>query len=547
MIFKSSYLYKRFVAVVLMLVLAHTIHAQQIPLDERVQNRLNEMLVEEDTGIFTGFRSMNWLELQQINRLQKKDTRDSIFGINTYDSSFAFKQMLSRHWVQLSGNGNGLTIDPFINATIGKSNEKDNALSTLGAGLRVQAVLKNKFSFNVDLVTNANQYMQYVDSAIVSKQGIIPGANRANLHSNNRYTFTNVGFNLTYTPSKYFLVSAGYGKQFLGDGYRSLLLSDNSYNNPYLRLQARLWKFTYNVLYNEYNNKYWYEVNGQTQHKFSALHYLAFSAKKFEIAVFDQVTWLQKDSNFTRGFDVQYLNPLIFIRPIEFTFNSPDNALIGMSGKIKLFKKGYIYGQLALDDLNLGLTADSGKQFYGNKYALQAGIWNKDIFRLKGLDWRLEWNGVRPYMYGHGVDGGATGLNVSPNYSHYHQSLTDPFGANFHEFISIFYYSNQRWYANLKNVFCIRGENAGVPYNNGEDIFGGEANVPRFGVKTLQGEHTKYFFNQLSGGYIINPSNNLVLQADLIYRKRSSSLVDQSELYFGLGIKTNIFNFYHDF
>ena len=324
---------------------------------------------------------------------------------------------------------------------------------------------------------------------------------RATLKNNNRFAYTNFDFNLTYTPNKYFLVAAGYGKQFLGDGYRSLLLSDNANNYPYVRLQARLWKLTYNVLYNHYTNNFWYEVNGKPQPKYSTIHYLGFSTKKFQVGLFDEVLWLGKDSDFSRGFDVQYLNPLIFIRPLEFTIGSPDNAMIGFNLKYKIYKNGFIYGQLALDDINLKKSLDSNKQNYGNKYALQLGIWNKDIFNVKGLSYRFEWNGVRPYKYGHGVRG-----VIRLNYTHYYQSLTDPFGANFHEFISMFNYQNNRWYGVLENLYTIRGENPGLPYNNGEDLWGGETGVPLYGSKTLQGIKTKYSYNQLTAGYLLNPA-----------------------------------------
>ncbi len=80
-------------------------------------------------------------------------------------------------------------------------------------------------------------------------------------------------------------------------------------------------------------------------------------------------------------------------------------------------------------------------------------MWNNDLLGVNNLSWRLEWNGVRPYTYGHGV-GNVVGLN----YSHYYQDLTNPFGANFHEFISYFNYSNKRWYGSLQNLYTIRGE-----------------------------------------------------------------------------------------
>lgn len=525
------------------LFISASIYAQQIPLNRAVQTRLDELLMNTDTSIFTGFRSMNWLELQQLNSIEKTDITDSAFGLSSSQGNYFFNNLATDNWIKASGNKSVLTIDPYLEATIGKSNRKDNVLTTASAGLRLQSVINNQFSFNADFIVNANQFPHYVDSVIYQKQFIVPGANAATLKGNNRYQYNTFNFNFTYTPNKYFLVSAGYGKQFLGDGYRSLLLSDNAFNYPYVRLQARLWRFTYNVLYNQYENKFWYLVDGRSQRKYSTVHYLGINiSKKFQLGLFDNVTWLANDSNMHRGFDVQYINPLIFIRPLEFAIGSPDNAMVGVTMKYNIYKQGYLYGQIALDDINIKATRAAHSQFYGNKYALQLGIFNKDLFNVKGLSWRFEWNGVRPYVYGHGV-----GRNISLNYTHYYQPLTDPFGANFHEFISYFNYTNKRWYGSLQNLYTIRGENPGVPYNNGEDLWGGEEDVPPYGSKTMQGIHHKYFYNQLSAGYLINPKNRLSIEADIIYRSNKAVNTNQSELYFSFGIKTNIFNFYHDF
>lgn len=521
--------------------------AQQIPLNEQVQNRLNELMLNADSSVFSGFRSMNWLELKQTGVIHKSALQDSVFGL---DASLK-GNITNSNLIRAIGSNSVFAIDPYIEAGISKSSEVNNALTNFAGGVRMQGVFNDKFSFNLSVVTNLNQYPAYVDSVIFSKYDhynassnkyIIPGANAATLKNNNRFAYTNFDFNVTYTPNKYFLVAAGYGKQFLGDGYRSLLLSDNANNYPYIRLQARLWKLTYNVLYNHYTNNFWFDVDGKPQPKFSTVHYLGFSTKKFQVGLFDEVLWLGKDTNFARGFDVQYLNPLIFIRPLEFTIGSPDNAMIGFSLKYKIYKKGFIYGELALDDLNLKKSLDSNKQNYGNKYALQLGIWNQDVFNIKNLSWRLEWNGVRPYQYGHGVQG-VVGLN----YTHYYQPLTDPFGANFHEFISMFNYENKRWYGVLENLYTIRGENPGLSYNNGEDLWGGETGVPLYGSKTLQGIKTKYSFNQLTAGYLLNPASRLSVEMNVAYRSRNSSIVNQSEWLFGIGIKTNLYNFYHDF
>lgn len=521
--------------------------AQQIPLNQQVQNRLNELMLNADSSVFSGFRSMNWLELKQADVLHKSSLQDSIFGLNgSLNGSISNSNL-----IRAVGKNSVFTIDPYIEAGIEKSSEKNNVLTGFAGGVRMQGVFNDKFSFNLSVITNINQYPKYVDSAIFIKYNhyntssnkyIIPGANAATLKNNNRFAYTNFDFNLTYTPNKYFLVSAGYGKQFLGDGYRSLLLSDNANNYPYVRLQARLWKLTYNVLYNHYTNNFWDEVYGKPQPKYSTIHYLGFSTKKFQVGLFDEVTWLGKDTGFSRGFDIQYLNPLIFMRPLEFTIGSPDNAMIGFNLKYHIYKKGFIYGELALDDFYLKEILKNNRLGYGDKYSLQLGIWNKDIFNVKGLSYRFEWNGARPYIYGHGV-GGVIGLN----YTHYYQSLTDPYGANYHEFISLFNYEKERWYGMLKNIYTIRGENPGLTYNNGEDLWGGETGVPRLGAKTLQGIKTKYSFNQFTAGYLLNPASRLSIEMNVAYRSRNSTVTDQSEWLFGIGIKTNLYNFYHDF
>jgi len=342
-------------------------------------------------------------------------------------------------------------------------------------------------------------------------------------------------------PSKHFLFSAGYGKNFIGDGYRSLLVSDNPSNNPYLRLEGRLWKITYNVLYNSYSNPR-FPFEGHPQRKYSVMHYLGINfSNKFQMGLFDNIIWYAKDSvQGERGFDVQYINPVIFVRPLEFAIGSPDNAFLGGTFKYKVYKHGFLYAQFALDDLNIKASFDNHSQYYGNKYGLQFGLYNKDLFHVNNLSWRLEWNSVRPYTYGHGF------TKIGLNYTHNNQTLADPFNANFNEFISLLQYHHDRWYGMLENLYTIRGENPGLPYNNGEDLWGGEVGVPPYGSKTMQGDKHKYFYNQFSFGYIINPRNGLSVQADAVYRHNSSPDISGNTVFFMIGIQTRLFNYYHD-
>ncbi len=50
---------------------------------------------------------------------------------------------------------------------------------------------------------------------------------------------------LSYSPGKYFNIQFGHGKNFIGDGYRSLLMSDNASPYPYFKLNTTFWKLKY--------------------------------------------------------------------------------------------------------------------------------------------------------------------------------------------------------------------------------------------------------------------------------------------------------------
>lgn len=531
--------FKKIFPLFIIVVICFTAGAQQVPLDVAVQNRFNELTISADTSVFTGFRSINWLELKPYLANRGTDVMDSVFGISHSSAGYAFKNMTTDNWIKANGAKHVFTIDPFINAAAGYANKGGGLIQAVG-GVQFQGVYNDKLSYSFGVNTGYREFPGYISSYVASNQNYQPGLGKGNVQGNG-YTSTQVNANLTYTGGRHLLVAAGYGKNFIGDGYRTLILSDNASNNPYVRLQARLWRFTYNVLYTRYETPR-FQSFGRNEVKFSTVHYLGINlSKRIQVGLYDNVTWLRNDTTSERGFDIQYLSPLIFLRPIEAQFGSPDNAFIGITGKYKFYKNGFIYGQVALDDLNLTVSLERDAQHYGNKYGLQLGLWNKDLFRISNLSWRLEWNAVRPYMYGHGF--GKTGLN----YTHNNQSLANPFNANFHEFISMFQYHNKRWYGSLENLFTIRGENPGLPYNNGEDLWGGEEGVPIFGSKTLQGTRHKYFYNQLTAGYLLNPRNRLALQADVVYRSHTAPGISESTVFFMLGIQTRIFNYYHDF
>ena len=100
-------------------------HAQQIPLNQVVQNRLSELLLDADSSVFTGFRSQNWLEFEQLNIIHKTSVEDSVFGLSNALKS----NIRNTNLIRAVGTNSVFTLDPYLDAGIGKSNEKDSALT----------------------------------------------------------------------------------------------------------------------------------------------------------------------------------------------------------------------------------------------------------------------------------------------------------------------------------------------------------------------------------------------------------------------------------
>lgn len=508
---------------------------QQLPLGQQVSNDFNILMLQADTVLFTGYRAMDWLEVRPVIDSVAAGQAETVFGVKERQSRPFAGRLVNDHWFRLAKGSLVMTIDPVLDGIAGKSNKKDGVQWDGTAGARIRGTLSNKFSFGLGAYTSVSEFPVYIDRFIAANNDMVPGQRQSHRNENGRYAYSSVDAYATYIPDRHVALTAGYGRQFIGDGYRSLLLSDNAFNYPYARLRASFWKLTYNVMYSYLENDR--KVDGARQGKYSVNHYLGINiGKRLQLGLFENIIWVARDTNYQRGFDVQYINPFTFMRPVEFSLGSPDNSFFGLTWKY-LIAKGYLYGQFALDDLNIGQTFKHGSQHINNKYGIQLGVWTHSLF-LKNLDWRVEWNAVRPYMYGH--------RKVEQNYTHNHQALAHPFGANFHEFISIFNYGKDRWYGILQNGLVIRGEDKTLGYNNGDDLWGAEAGVPELGSKTMQGFKNTYWYNRLSLGYLINPANRLSLQFDVIYRSRSAEHIKEQEWYYGLGIRTGLFSNHDD-
>ena len=464
------------------------------------------------------------------------------------------KKLFNEHLVQLQGKGYWFTLDPIFDLQVGKDSDADfNSTFNNTRGFYVQGGLGKKLSFSSSVYESQGRFADYINRYAESLRGfgpdpaVIPGRGIAKRFKDDAYDYPVAEAYLSYSPTDFLNVQFGHGKNFIGDGYRSLLQSDVASPSPFLKLSTKFWKI-------KYTNTWMWLKDIRTDvvsdkaflTKYMANHYLSWNvSKKFNLGLFESVLWTNSNN---RGFDINYLNPIIFYRAIEFeTGQGAGNAVLGATAKYKVNDNINIYSQFVLDEFSLG-DIKGGEKSWKNKYGYQLGMKYYNAFKIDNLYLQLEYNRVRPYTYSHNT--------IVLNYGHNNQSMAHLWGANFSEAIVIGRYNYKRWFADAKLVFGSRG----LDYNNGTDDFSYGGDIYRnyndrpfdTGVEVGQGIKTNIFHAELQSGYVVNPATNLKLFAYLSYRDfnpnaTTATTFENNTLWFSIGLRTDLFNWYFDF
>jgi hypothetical protein len=342
-----------------------------------------------------------------------------------------------------------------------------------------------------------------------------------------------------YTPNKHFDFQLGNGKQFIGEGYRSLILSDESFAYPYLRITTSFWHFKYTNLYTQFQDLSKYPVDtGYYRKKYSTMHLLSWDVtKNFNLTFFESIVWGARDSVSQRGFEVSYLNPVILYRPVEFGLGSPDNELMGFLGSYRL-NRTTIFGQVMLDEFRLN-DIMKGNGMWANKQAFQIGAKSLEPFNIKGLFVLAEYNQARPYTYSH--------FNILSNWGNYNQPLADPLGANFREGVVNIRYQLGRWIGDLTFISALYGLDMNN-LNYGKDIFiSNDSYVQYYNNRIGQGLRTTLFYSEMECRYVINRAMHLEAVVGVVYRKEKNVQWTQRDQQITFALRTSIFNRYGAF
>jgi hypothetical protein len=421
----------------------------------------------------------------------------------------------------------------------GNNKWKKKGTWTNTRGIRAEGAIGKQFAFYSAFYETQAVLQTWMDSK-TRELHVVPGQAMYKLFRNNGFDYAFAEGHISYSPSKYFNFRLGHGKNFIGDGYRSVLLSDVAFNYPYLAINTKVWHLQYLNLFSQHQDIM--APKGKWHpwaKKYSTTHYLSWNVFPWlNIGLFESIIWQASDSTGQRGFELQYLNPVIFYRPVEFSLGSPDNALLGGSVRVTVLRKNILYGQLMLDEFKLEHVI-KGDGWWANKHGLQVGVKSFDPFNVPNLYLQAEYNHVRPYTYAHNTH--------LQNYAHYNQPLAHPQGANFREVVLIADKRITRWRFDYKMVYAQYGaDTAGL--NFGHDLFRSYYDyVSEFDNKIGQGLKTTLLQHDLTAGWLINPATNLSFSATLTLRSEKSALSETSSTFIVFSFRSAVFNRYDDF
>ncbi len=515
----------------------------------------NHLIYSNDANYQTSFKPLIKSDLNF--------NTDSILENNfSYNyQNWLLKKMFSEHLIIMNGDDYKVSASPIINFSIGKESIEGLGTFVNTRGIVAQGDLGKTISFYTSFAENQAIFPNYID-AFIGKNKIIPGQGYARDFKEIGFDYAMSSGHVTYRANKMFAVQFGHGKHFIGDGYRSLLLSDNTFNYPYLRIQTTFGKVQYTNLYTEFM-----DINYFTTHsvdnkdqmgypkKYMSSHYLSLNAtNRFSLSLYEAVVWRMNHAPGSSGFDVNYLNPIAMLRPIEFSVNSPDNVLVGINTKYKLPFSSYLYGQIILDEFSLtDLRQDNG--FWANKYGYQLGFKMFDAFKIESLTLQTEYNLVRPYTYAH--------HNPEQNYAHYNQPLAHPLGANFSEMLFLANYKWKRFAINGKLIFSkYGGKIKDDPTSYGNDLFMSTGNYAEeeglvgmgsgrppsdFGIEMYQGNLTEISYSSLNVSYVVNPKTNLKINIGITIRDEVNEEAEMQTNFINFGLVTDLSNHYYDF
>lgn len=428
-----------------------------------------------------------------------------------------------------------LAVNPVIQQQQSLETGNSERVFLNSKGITARGLIGKRLGFDAYITDNQERGPAFFHQW-VNAHNAVPGAGFYKPFKRTAVDYIDARGSIHFNAARYFRFQFGYDKNFIGNGYRSLLLSDFGNSYLFLKINTSIWKIQYHNLFMELVPQT-IAINAGNKildKKYAVIHHLSMNVTRWlNIGIFEAVVFGRKNK-----FELSYLNPVMFLRAAEQQVGSADNAVIGLDFKANAGHSGQVYGQVVLDEFLLR-EVRAGNGWWGNKFGVQIGAKYIDAFEVKNLDLQAEGNIVRPFTYSH--------FDSVANYTHYNQPLAHPLGANFVELIgSATYQPRPKWTLQGRFIYWKQGLDS-VNSNFGGNIF--KINDTRngdYGYTLAGGIGTKGINASALVSY--EWKENLFLEGSLMYRhwKPQNTSADNA-LMLTVGVRLNMFRREYDY
>lgn len=455
-------------------------------------NRFIHFINAKDTIYHQGYSpqevsAKTWKEFRDLDReMSNRSIKDAWW----------FRKVRDESLVEIEGDDFFIGGDVLFNVQAGRDFAVDSLriLSTNTRGARVYGNIGKHIYFESTLHENQSFFPKFLSDSIRAYR-VVPGQGVPKKFGETGFDYAFVTGLVNFHLNQHFNFQFGHDKLFIGHGYRSVLLSDNGFNFPFLKATATFWKnkLQYQTVWAQLQTLDRVPRTGDNEpfyiRKGGSFHYLSFApSSKIEIGLFEGITWQRWNSaEGTMDFDYSFLNPVIFANTLiqqgQEKYDTLTVNSIGINARVNPTSQFMLYGQLAKQN--------------NKNVNWQLGFSTHHLL-LKDLTFRAEYNEAV----------------TSSNYlEHYGQPMAH---------VSRGFYNEWLLEANYR-------------YN--------DAFIRTRFIQAIKSAEVQHEIIDVKLGYLINPVSNLHVYMGLMNRDSQNSISQ----WFYIGMQTNIANHYYDF
>lgn len=291
--------------------------------------------------------------------------------------------------------------------------------------------------------------------------------------------------------SRYFELRFGRDRNLWGLGRSSVQLSNFAPGYEQIQLRTTLGSFQYVNLFASFSDLSGlsddFRLSQNIPRKYGTFHRLAYNlGPTMQFGLFESVVFAP--DSLRPGFDMSYLNPVIFYRTVEADQGSAGNAVIGGDFAWVVRRGMQFYTQFLFDELRINELRQPGRGWWGNKWSWLMGFYFVDpLPNVENMTFRVEYTRTRPFTYTHFI--------ANQGYTHYNDLLAHPSGPNAEDLaLFLTYQPTQKLFSAVNFAMTLRGRS-----EDGENV----GDDPRLSYETRDGDFNHSLLQGVPQNFIL--------------------------------------------